>query len=66
MTSESIRIEQQLYPAGHRDRHTPHVCTACGHPMPSDGTCTHCEAPAPGTASERPILRFPDARARLD
>ena len=41
MTSESTRIER-LYPAGHRDRHTPHTCTRCGHPLTSDCVCTHC------------------------
>lgn len=69
MTSESIRIEQQLYPAGHRDRHTPHLCAECGHPLPSDGTCAHCQERVearPDPASERPVLRFPDERARLE
>ena len=68
MTSESTRIER-FYPAGHRDRHTPHVCTRCGHPLTSDSVCTHCADAAevtPALATERRISRFPDERARLE
>ena len=62
MTSQAVRIEQQ-YPAGHRNRHTPHLCPDCGGPLTVDGGCTRCVAP---TDAERPVLHFPDRRARLE
>ena len=62
MTSESIRIEQQ-YPAGHHDRHTPHLCPDCGSPLTVDGRCTRCARAAP---AERLVLHFPDRATRLE
>jgi hypothetical protein len=61
MTSESVRLER-CYPAGHRNRHVPHLCPECLGPLTADGRCTGC-----GTArlAEPPSLRFPDRRARL-
>jgi len=60
MTSELTRIEK-YYPAGHRDRHTPHLCPDCAGPLTATLRCTRCEAARP----ERPVLRFPDRRERL-
>lgn len=62
MASESTRIER-YYPAGHRDRHRPHLCPECGAPLSADGRCDHCEAALP---ADRRTLAFPDARARLE
>jgi len=61
MTSGSIRIERS-YPAGHRNRHTPHLCRVCAGPLTADGSCTRCAA----NAVERPVLEFPNRRARLE
>jgi hypothetical protein len=61
MTSESIRIER-YYPAGHRDRHTPHLCPDCSAPLTADGACTHCDS----ARREQAVLQFPNRRARLE
>jgi len=61
MTSASIRIER-CYPAGHHNRHTPHLCSRCAGPLTADGRCTRC----PPDETEQPELRFPDRRARLE
>jgi hypothetical protein len=61
MTSESFRIER-LYPAGHRNRHTPHLCPRCAAPLTTGGRCTRCE----GARRADPLTAgFPDRRARL-
>ena len=65
MSSESIRMEFQ-YPAGHRNRHTPHLCPECGYPMTSGGGCTRCAVAVAPPARERPVLRFPDRQVRLE
>jgi hypothetical protein len=44
MTSETIQMER-VYPAGHQERHSPRLCSACAAPLTAGGHCTrsvHC------------------------
>jgi hypothetical protein len=61
MPSEPIRTERH-YPAGHRNRHTPHLCPGCLGPLTADGRCTRC---TPARRAAPPGLGFPERRARL-
>jgi hypothetical protein len=65
MTSESIRMEFR-YPAGHRNRHIPHLCLECRYPLTSRGRCTHCTGALAPLARERPVLLYPNRRVRLE
>jgi predicted amidophosphoribosyltransferase len=68
MSSESTRIER-LYPAGHRDRHMPHLCPDCGRPLKSDGVCPDCAETlqaAPGISAEWRDAPLASERTRLE